>query len=350
MPEEGRPCDIPGVLEKETLSEADFLSLLSESALPFLESMAQKARELTIRHFGRVISLYAPLYLSNYCDNECLYCGFNRKNMIRRKTLSLEELKREAGQIRGMGIQHLLLLTGDSRSHSPLSYIQECVGFLKTIFSSISVEIYPLETEEYRQLAACGVDGLTLYQETYDEKLYAALHVSGPKRDYRFRLEGPERGCRAGLRQVNIGALLGLGDLRREIFFLGRHARWLQHCYPDVETGISLPRLKRHEGIVFEGRTVSDREFVQMMLALRLFLPQGPLAISTREPYDFRRRLIGLGVTRMSAGSSTQVGGYGSGEKTEGQFEIQDKSSVEDIKRMIAEKGYQAVLKDWQPL
>lgn len=349
IPEES-PLDIPLILEKEEINEAEFLALLSQRALPYIEPMARKAGDLTLRHFGRAISLYTPLYISNYCDNECLYCGFNRENIVRRKRLSIEELKKEAGEINRTGIQNILLLTGDSTVHSPLSYIIECAGFLKTVFSSIAVEIYPLQTDGYRQLVACGVDGLTLYQETYDERLYSRLHVSGPKRDYRFRLEGPGRGCSAGMRQVNIGALLGLGDVRQEIFSLGLHARWLQHNYPDVEIGFSLPRLKKHEGVSFEGSPVTDRQFVQMMLALRLFLPRAPMAISTREPYSLRRSLIGLGVTRMSAGSRTEVGGYVLGEKTEGQFEVEDKSSVEEVMNMIAERGYQAVLKDWEPL
>lgn len=345
-----KSLDISAILGREEIGEEDLWNLLSDPALNHLEEMARKAQDLTLRHFGRVIGLYAPLYISNYCDNECLYCGFNLKNKIRRKKLDSAEIKREAEEIASKGIQHLLVLTGDSRKQSPVSYISECLAVLKNTFSSLSLEIYPCSLEEYRQLSAAGADSLTIYQETYDEALYKTLHVCGPKQDFHFRLEAAERAAQAGMRQVNIGALLGLSDPQRDIFRVGQHARWLTHRYPEAEIGVSLPRLKKHEGVLFKGQNVSDQKFVQMMLALRLFMPRSPLAISTRESYDFRSNLIGLGVTRMSAGSRTEVGGYGSCEKTEGQFEVEDKSSVDEVVRMISDKGYQAVFKDWQML
>lgn len=339
---------IPDILLKDQLSEDDLCALLSEAAAVYLEPMAQKAQEITLRHFGRVVTLYAPLYLSNYCENECVYCGFSRAHAVTRKKLTLEELEAEAEVLTRSGIQHILLLTGESRTQSPLSYIRECVAFLRGRFSSISVEIYPLQTAEYRELIAAGADGLTIYQETYDEELYSALHKAGPKRDYRFRLGAPERGCQAGMRQVSVGALLGLSDWRQEALRVGLHARFLQRSFPDVEVGISLPRLKGRTGDFSALYPVSDREFVQILLALRLFLPRAGISLSTREPRLLRENLIGLGVTRMSAGSHTEVGGYASPEKSGGQFEIADLSSVDDVKEMITRKGYQPVLKDWQ--
>ncbi len=342
--------DIEPVLLEEDLDEKDFLSLLSPLAAGYLEEMAGKANLLTLRNFGRVISLYAPLYLSNYCENECLYCGFSRNNSIKRKKLGIPELRAEVESIAATGIGHILLLTGESRKESPLSYIKECAREMRDVFSSISVEIYPVTTEEYRELVGAGVDGLTLYQETYDEELYRLLHGTGPKRDYFFRLEGPQRACKAGMRQANLGALLGLSDWRKEIFFLGMHARWLMRNYPDVEIGVSLPRFKKHEGAFSCANAVSDKEFAQILVALRLFLPRASISISTRESRIFRENLIGLGVTRMSAGSHTEVGGYASVDKTEGQFDIEDSSTVEEVKAMIIRRGYQPVLKDWQAI
>lgn len=341
---------IQDILSKDQLTEEDLLALLSEDAAAYLEPMAQKAQELTLRHFGRVIALYTPLYLSNYCENECVYCGFSRTHAVTRKKLTQKELEAEAGVIARSGIQHILLLTGESRTQSPLSYIKECVALLRGRFASISVEIYPLQTEEYRELIGAGVDGLTIYQETYDEALYGVLHKAGPKRDYHFRFGAPERGCQAGMRQVNVGALLGLGDWRQEIARLGLHARALQRAFADVEIGISLPRLKGQAGDFSAPCPVSDKTFVQILLALRLFLPRAGISLSTREPRLLRENLIGLGVTRMSAGSHTEVGGYASPEKSGGQFEIADLSSVDDVKEMIERRGYQPVLKDWQPL
>ena len=339
---------IKSVLNQNYLTEADFQSLLSFDAGNFLEEMAQAAQKVTLQNFGRVVSLYTPLYLSNHCDNECLYCGFNSANSVQRKVLSMDEVQREADKIDSTGVQHILILTGESRTYSPLSYIKECVKRLSGQFVSVCVEIYPLTQEEYQELVCAGADGLTIYQETYNEELYASLHASGPKRDYHFRLGAPQRGCVAGMRQVHIGALLGLGDWREEVFHVGLHARGLAKAYGDVEVGVALPRFQSHEGASLQVKEVSDKEFIQILCALRLFLPRAGISISTRELNAFRKNCIGLGVTRMSAGSHTEVGGYACDEKTEGQFDIADKSSVDDVKAMIYERGYQPVLKDWQ--
>lgn len=340
--------DVLRVLGKDKLTARDFMLLLSPAAGQYLESMARKAQRLTHQHFGRVIFLYAPLYLANYCVNRCAYCGFNAENSIRRKKLTPEEVEEEARSISAQGIRHILLLTGESRKHSPVSYIKECVEAVKKYFTSIAIEVYPLETEEYRDLVESGVDGLTIYQEVYDEKIYAEVHLGGPKRDYLFRLNAPERGCRAGMRSVGIGALLGLGDWRKEAFFTGLHAAYLQDNYLDTEISVSLPRLRPHPGSFTPKYEVDDRSLVQIMLAYRLFLPRVGITISTRERAELRNNLIGLGVTRMSAGSSTEVGGYTGREKSEAQFEVSDDRSVEDFSRMIYSKGYQPVFKDWQ--
>lgn len=334
-------------LEKETLGEADFLSLLSAGAAGRLEELAVKANEAGLRNFGRVIQLYAPLYLGNFCENECVYCGFRRSNRLARRKLAPEEVENEAKALSGAGIRDVLMLTGESRTETPPGYLKACAGILKRYFASVSVEVYPLEREEYAELVAAGADGLAIYQETYDEDLYLELHPAGPKRDYRGRLDAPERGCLAGMRRVNVGALLGLSGFRREIFFAGLHAAYLRDKFPGVEVGVSLPRLRPQRGGFSPRSGVSDRDFVQAMLALRLFLPRAGISVSTREGGAFRKDLIGLGVTRMSAGSRTGVGGYAAAERTEGQFSVADKSGIGEVKNLIRSRGYQPVMKDW---
>lgn len=338
------------IIDKDRLSELDFLALLSPRAGNHLELMARRSRQLTLQHFGKVIFLYTPMYLANYCVNQCAYCGFNVTNRITRRKLSLDEVEQEARAISSTGLRHILILTGESRQHSPVSYIKSCVEVIKKYFRSISIEIYPLDTAEYAELIEAGVDGLTLYQEVYDEDTYKSVHLKGPKRNYKYRLDAPERACMASMRSVNIGALLGLDDWAREAFFTGLHADYLQNKYMDTEISISLPRMRPHAGHFQPRFNVSDKNLVQIMLAFRLFLPRAGITISTRERAGFRDNLIGLGVTRMSAGSSTEVGGHTSEEKSEGQFDISDSRSVDEIKEMIYKKGYQPVFKDWQTI
>lgn len=342
--------DIINTISKDRITELEFLMLLSQKASKYLEPMAQKARKLTIQNFGKVIFLYTPMYLANYCVNQCVYCGFNIANKINRKKLTLEEVEKEAQAISSTGLRHILILTGESRRESPVQYIKQCVEVLKKYFRSISIEVYPLEESEYKELIETGVDGFTIYQEVYNEEVYEKLHIKGPKRNYRYRLDAPERACRASMRSVNIGALLGLDDWRKEAFFTGIHADYLQTRYPDTEISISLPRIRPQCGGFTPPYVVEDRDLVQIMLAQRLFMPRAGITISTRESQSFRDNLIGLGVTKMSAGSSTEVGGHTQENKSEGQFDINDRRGVEEIKQRIYEKGYQPVFKDWQAI
>jgi len=231
-----------------------------------------------------------------------------------------------------------------------VEYMAECVQVLKRTFTSISIEVYPLAVEEYAALAAVGVDGMTLYQEVYDQDIYAELHPKGPKRDYHFRLDAPERACRAGLRAVNIGALLGLADWRKEAFFSGLHADYLQRAFPDVEISVSPPRMRPHVGGFPPKVIVSDRNLVQYILAFRLFMPRGGITVSTRENAALRDHLVRLGVTKMSAGVSTAVGGRATGQEEPGQFEISDERGVAEMATMLYGQGYQPVFKDWQYL
>lgn len=341
---------IPAIIKKDRLSETDYLALLSPGAEPYLEEMAQRANQLTIQHFGRGILLYTPMYLANYCVNSCLYCGFGKHNEIERVKLSLDEVDREARIISQSGLKHLLILTGESREHTPLSYIKDCIGVLNRYFSSISIEIYPLETGEYKELINSGVDGLTIYQEVYDREIYAQMHPAGPKRNFNYRLEAPERACLAGIRTINIGALLGLNQWRTEAFLTGLHANYLQKLYPSVEVSISPPRMQPHIGGFQPTYRVSDKNLVQYILAYRLYMPRGGITISTRESAVLRDNLLGLGVTKMSAGSCTSVGGRCCADDRVNQFEIADGRDVHEIARLIYSKGYQPIYKDWEKL
>ncbi len=335
-------------LAKDTLSTTDFLTLLSPKAGEHLEAMAQKAHRLTVQYFGRTIQLFIPLYLSNHCANHCAYCGFNRQNTIVRQTLSLAEIEAEARAIAATGMQHVLFLTGESPQHTPMDYLTGAAECLKRHFASVAIEIFPLDGADYRRLQRAGVDGMTLFQETYDRDVYRRVHLAGRKTDYRYRLDAPERGATAGFRQVNIGALLGLSEPRREIFFTGLHGRYLEDTCPDTEISVSLPRFNEAEGCFQPDYLIDDRSFVQFMTALRLFLPRAGMTISTRENARFRDRLLFLGATRYSAGSSTGVGGYTKSEaKGSRQFEITDNRSVAEVASAIVANGYQPVFKDW---
>lgn len=340
--------DVEKVLMKEKLDEWDFLSLLSPAAIPNLKMMAQIAHHSTIKNFGHATVLYTPIYLADYCINECVYCSFNVKNEFKRSKLTMKQLEEVALGISRTGLKHVLILTGESRTHTPVSYIEECALLLRRFFTSVSVEVYPMEAIEYERLAIAGVDGITIYQEVYDEAIYDRLHKSGPKKNYQFRLDAPERAAQAGLRTVSIGALLGLNDFKTEIFFTGLHAQYLQKQYWDIEVGVSLPRFRPHLGNFIAPAEVSDRDFVQALTALRIFLPRCGISISTREDPAFRENILPLGVTKMSAGVSTNVGGHVMHGETKSQFEISDSRSVAQIKEMLENKGYQPTFVDWR--
>lgn len=344
-------ADLERVMKKERLDPLDFLALLSPRAAAFMEPMARKAQRLTVQYFGRTIQLFIPLYIANFCSNQCAYCGFNRTHAIARGKLSLEEIEAEAQAIRRSGMQHLLVLTGEAPEVTPPEYIEAALRLLKRYFASVSIEMFPMEEVDYRRLKEAGVDGLTLYQETYDQEVYRAVHLAGPKRDYRFRLDAPERGARAGFRAVNIGPLLGLGEKRREVFLSGLHARYLDDRYLATEVGLSLPRFNPAEGDFQPQCPASDREYVQYLLALRLFMPRAALTVSTREQAEFRDRLISLGVTRFSAGSCTGVGGYAApDQRGTPQFEISDARGVAQVAQAVSAQGYQPIYKDWDDI
>ncbi|CAM4516675.1 2-iminoacetate synthase ThiH [Paenibacillus typhae] len=341
--------DVKRTLRKEHLDERDLQILLSPAAADCLEEMARCARRLTRSHFGHVMQLFTPMYLADFCINHCTYCSFSSIYDFPRKKLSPEEVRQEAKAIAATGIRHILILTGESRKESPVSYVKECVNILREFFSSVSIEVNPLSEDEYKELKAAGVDGLTLYQEVYHEETYRKLHIKGPKKIYRNRLDAPERGCQAGFRTVNIGALLGMNDWRQEAFFTAMHARYLQDKYPECEIGVSAPRFRPFLGEYNPEHIVTDRALVQIILAYRLFLPRAGITLSTREPSALRDRLIHLGVTKMSAGVSTEVGGHTLQGGTP-QFEISDGRSVQEISGMLRANSLQPVFKDWDIL
>ena len=343
-----RPHDIERTLTQRKLSAQDFLVLLSPLAADYLEPMAQKAHRLTVQYFGRTIQLFIPLYISNYCTNDCVYCGFNRCHDIERRKLSLEQIESEAKAIADTGMRHLLLLTGEARPETPLDYLEKSVRVLKKYFASVAIEMFPMQEDEYRRLKKAGVDGLTLYQEVYDQNRYALLHTAGKKTDYRYRLDAPERGARAGFRMINIGPLLGLNETRSEVFLSGLHARYLADKYLETEISVSLPRLNPAEGDYVAEYTADDKQFVQFITALRCFLPRAGITVSTRETAALRDHLIHLGATRYSAGSCTGVGGYADKPVDDTpQFEITDQRSVSQVVAAIKNLGYQPVYKDW---
>jgi len=345
----GQDRDIDACLRKDRLTAMDFLALLSPKAETHLEAIAQKAHRATLQHFGKTVLLFTPIYLANYCTNQCVYCGFNITNQLDRKKMSMEELEVEARIIAETGLKHIIILTGDSREHSPVSYISECVKVLKKYFSSIMIEVYSLTEEEYRELVNAGIDGVTMFQEVYDAQIYSELHLAGPKRNYLFRLEAPERAGAAGCRSLNVGALLGLNDWRKEAFFTGLHAAYLQQKFPDAEISISTPRMRPHLGSFPPKVIVNDSNIVQYTTALRLFMPRCGITLSSRETPTMRDHLIKLGVTKLSAGACTAVGGRSHPEET-GQFDISDDRSVAEMAAMLYKQGYQPVFKDWQLL
>lgn len=341
------PSDVEKALGKEQLTERDFLHLLSPAADTYLERTSELAEAATVRNYGREITLFAPLYLSDHCTNHCVYCSFSYMNEFPRRKLTPAEITEQGGRIADTGLDHLLLLTGDSLKESPVAYVREAARLLRSRFSWIGIEINALKTEEYAVLVEAGVSGLTLYQEVYDEEIYKTLHLKGPKRNYRFRLDAPERGCQAGMRSVGIGALLGLHDWRKEVFFAGMHARYLQERYPGTAISLSPPRMRPFAGSFQPRSLVSDRNLMQAVIAYRLFLPRCGLTLSTREPAWMRDRLIRMGITKMSAGVSTSVGGYTDEAEQAGmpQFEISDERSVDEVCGMLRAAGYRPVLR-----
>ncbi|MBU6401070.1 MAG: 2-iminoacetate synthase ThiH [Verrucomicrobia bacterium] len=371
------PADVQASLERSSLALPDFANLLSPAASERLESLGRRSQALTRQRFGKVIRLFAPLYLSNECINNCKYCGFSRDNPILRVTLALDEVQREAQALKEQGFRNLLLVAGEHPKFVSNGYLTACVRALHAEFPSVSLEVGPMETGDYRPIVQAGADGLVVYQETYDPAVYADLHTAGPKRNFAWRMETPERAYAAGFRRLGIGALYGLGDWRREALCVAAHARYLlRNCWK-AQLTISLPRLRPCAGEFAPLTHMTDRELVQLVCAFRLAFPDVGLVLSTRETPNLRDGLMPLGITLMSAGSHTEPGGYtGAGRnhlhRTErgrivelsasasewaapesdavaatGQFAIADERSAGAVADCIRRLGYEPVWKDW---
>ncbi|MBL7106789.1 MAG: 2-iminoacetate synthase ThiH [Phycisphaerae bacterium] len=325
------------------------LALISPAAEDYLEKMAQMSRRLTVQRFGRTIRLYAPLYLSSFCNNSCLYCGFNENNEFKRKRLSVEEAEKEAEILALQGFRDILLVSSEDTKHIDVDYLVALAGKLRDKFSSISIEIHQLSSEEYARFFEAGIDGVSLYQETYDRGKYAYYHPKGPKADYRRRLRSGDSIGQVGMREIGLGALLGLADWRLETLALAEHGHYLMKKYWRSHISFSFPRIRpacKVERSKFE-HLISDKELVQMMVALRLCFADVGLVMSTRENAKLRDHLISIGVTRISAGSKTNPGGYSSKSNAGEQFHIDDNRSAEQFSKVIMEHGFEAVWKDW---
>lgn len=334
-------------LTVDRIDDCGLAALLSPAARPHLETMAQRAQALTLRHFGRAKTLFTPLYLADACENDCRYCGFSARHRTPRSRLTRDAIAREADHLAGLGFRHVLMLTGDARSVTGVDYLGEAAHLLAQQFSSVGAEIYALTQDEYVQLVAAGADALTIYQETYDRTAYAQLHTRGPKADYDFRLDAPARAAAAGMQAVTVGVLLGLHDWRSDVWRAALHAQWLERHYPGCAVSIALPRLRPEAGGFAAPVTVTDGDYVQALCALRLFLPHAGLTLSTRERAALRDRLLPLGITRLSAASSTAVGGHTAGEAAVPQFSIADERSLPEVMAALRGAGYEPVLHDW---
>ncbi|MCI9175786.1 MAG: 2-iminoacetate synthase ThiH [Lachnospiraceae bacterium] len=343
--------DVEKALETEYKSTEDFAALLSPAAEPFLEEMAKKAKEETQKYFGNSVNLFTPLYISNYCENHCVYCGFNCKNKIHRMKLNREEIEKEMAAIAGTGLEEILILTGESPGQADVTYIGEACRIARNYFKMVGLEVYPMDSEDYRYLRDCGADYVTVFQETYDSDQYEMLHPAGPKRVFPYRFHAQERALLGEMRGVAFAALLGLSDFRKDAFATGLHAYYIQRKYPYAEISFSCPRLRPIGGSAgwTAEQEVTERQLLQIMCAYRLFLPFAGMTISTRERAQFRDHAAGLAATKISAGVSTGIGTHSGEVKEQGdsQFEIADSRDVSEVIAAIRAQGLQPVMNDY---
>ena len=332
------------------LSLTKIKEILNETSPSAIEAIAREASLKTLQYFGRTISLYAPLYLSNFCSSHCTYCGFHSHNRIKRFKLTTEQMHQEMAYVARQGIENILLLTGESYEVTPVSYLKEAVDAAKQYFPSISLEVHPMNEDEYRELFSEGVDGITVYQETYDRGRYREVHLSGQKADYDYRYGTPERAAKGGIRSISMGILLGLSDASEDIYALYRHVRFMEKNYPGVEYSLSFPRLRSIKGQNFAACDVDDVMLIKIICLTRILFPRVGINLSTRERSKLRDNILGLGITRMSAGSNTSVGGYTlkPPEEQDPQFDIEDKRSVREIVELLKERHFDPVLTDWR--
>ena len=344
-------ADVERALSFDRLTHDQFLALISPAAEPYLEAMARKSMALTRKRFGNTVQLYIPLYLSNKCTNICTYCGFSLGNKIRRKTLSMEELDQEVIAIKKMGFDHILLVTGEAQGTVGCDYFKEVIARIRPHFSHISIEVQSLEQHEYEELMALGLDAVLVYQETYHRPSYEQYHLRGSKKDFNYRLDTADRLGRAAIDKIGVGALIGLADWRTDAAFVAAHLDYLEKTYWRTRYSLSFPRLRPCEGEFQPVSIISDRQLVQLICAYRLFKPEAELSLSTRESVAFRDNVLPLGITTMSAYSSTHPGGYANDnihDKADlEQFEIDDDRRPNEVAEAISAKGLEPVWKDW---
>ncbi len=325
----------------------DFLALISPAAEPYLEQMAALSHQLTLRRFGKVMALYVPLYLSNACSNSCVYCGYSHQNKLLRKTLTPQEIRDEARSIKALGFEHILLLTGEAPDEAGFNYLLEAVKMLKDTFPQISIEVQPMDSYEYAELGQNGLNSVYVYQETYNETEYPKYHLQGMKRNYRYRLETPDRIGAAGIHRIGLGALLGLEDWRVESLCVAMHLRHLQKLYWQSKYSVAFPRLRPHVGLFEPKYTVNERNLLQIITAYRIFDENVEMSLTTRESAYFRNNAFTLGITSMSAGSHTEPGGYAHANKELEQFAISDARSADEVSAFLRAHGYEPIWKDW---
>lgn len=341
--------DVLRAIESDSCSLEDFKALLSPAAEPFLEQIARKARLETRKHFGNSAYFFTPIYISNYCENYCIYCGFNCHNKIKRAKLSMEEIHEEMKAIADTGLEEILILTGESRKASDVKYIGEACKIAKKYFKNIGIEVYPMNSDEYRYLRECGADYVTVFQETYNSDKYETLHLAGHKRIFPYRFNAQERALMGGMRGVAFAALLGLDDFRKDALGTGMHAYLIQRKYPWAEISISCPRLRPIiNNASINPKDVHEKQLLQIMCAYRIFLPFAGMTISTRERAEFRDNVVGLAATKISAGVSTGIGSHSESEdKGDAQFEIADTRGLEEIYESLKKRGIQPVMNDY---
>lgn len=339
--------EVESALDKKKRSLDDFLRLISPAAKPYLEQMAQLTQESTKKRFGKTIQMYAPLYLSNECQNICTYCGFSLDNKIKRKTLTENEITQEIEVLKKAGFDHVLLVTGEANQTVNIHYFLKAIAQIKNDFSTISAEVQPLSTEEYEQLQETGVYSILVYQETYHRDVYKQYHTKGKKSNFDFRLETPDRIGTAGIHKIGLGVLLGLEDWRTDSFFNALHLDYLQKTYWQTKYAVSFPRLRPAEGVIKPNFIMDDADLTQLICAYRLWNEDLEISLSTRENEKFRDNIIPIGITSMSAGSKTNPGGYAVDPQSLEQFEISDERSAAEIAKIISSKGYEPVWKDW---
>ena len=341
--------DVKEALAAETCSVDNFKALLSPAALPFLEEIAQKAQKETRKHFGNSEAIFTPLYIANYCENYCVYCGFNCHNKIKRAQLNAEEIEKEMQAIAETGLEEVLILTGESPNKSSVEYIGEACKIAKKYFKLIGLEVYPMDSKDYAYLHECGADFVTVFQETYNSDKYKTLHLGGRKRIFPYRLNAQERAIMGGMRGVGFAALLGLDDFRKDALATGMHAYLLQKKYPHAEIAFSCPRLRpiiNNDKI--NPKDVHEPQLLQIICAYRIFMPFASITISTRECERFRDNIIQIAATKISAGVNVGIGGHSQEEeKGDEQFEISDGRSVDEIYQMIEDNGMQPVMTDY---